>query len=1020
MAGASTPAGLLAAGDAAFDRDDFRAARELYLRAERRLRAPDRDSPLLGEALNDLAAVAMAQGKSEEFRRYFAAAREQKQRRGGTLSRVADAANLLVNGGFEDGLEFPWGTGHYERSDGRFRFGLWWNSKNAQAYMKIDCAERHGGRCSLRVTNYSPLEPHVFTTLSQRISQLTPNTVYRISYYAKARDLSAGAASIAVDAAWVKRLPALPAGSYDWRSFSATVNSGHNDYLDFRLIHQSTGTFWLDDVVVQPLMRAAQADPFQRVEALYDAGKYPAALAMALDLEQRYRDDPGALARSQQLSGRIYHRQGHYQQALERLELAVQSIPRASMDLADVYYSLGDYETAGHWLRKARAAVKGDQGTTSLVLNQLSRCDLALGRLEEALRAQQAAYHILKHIEDVHGQAEALFQLGVINQRRGDDAAARTQLRKALAVAKQLDDPMLASELQLRLAAGAWRSGASAQAGAHLAKALSEKQTLGEPLGLARALSLQGRMLRDRAPAAAVLFGKQAVNLLQRLRADIGQGQATLQMTFVKDKADIYQSLADMLIDQGRLAEAQQVLGMLKEEEYFDFLERDAAADPRSTRAAYSPAEQPWLARYQQISAKLAALGRQLGELRDQAGKGPLSVEQRAQRGRLRADLVVANKAFDAWLSDLTAEFQAVDAARAMEFGGKNLAQLRPLQSTLRRLGHGAVLLHYLITPTRLRIILTTPEIQLARDAPVTAKALHRQIMAYRGAVERRSQLPREESQTLYAELLGPVEEDLRQAGAQTLMLSLDGALRYLPVATLHDGKQYVVERYAVASYTEAARNTLERLPQSHWRVAGLGVSESLAGFSALPAVPAELERIVRHGADDDGVLDGVVLLNSAFTGAALLDLLDAGYPVVHIASHFVFSPGTERSSYLLLGDGRHLDLGEIRSAYDFSSLDLLTLSACNTALADAATGREIEGLGTLAQNRGAKGVLATLWPVSDASTAELMGRLYDYQSRLGLSKAEALRQAQRDLLQTRRYQHPYYWGAFILMGNWL
>ena len=94
----------------------------------------------------------------------------------------------------------------------------------------------------------------------------------------------------------------------------------------------------------------------------------------------------------------------------------------------------------------------------------------------------------------------------------------------------------------------------------------------------------------------------------------------------------------------------------------------------------------------------------------------------------------------------------------------------------------------------------------------------------------------------------------------------------------------------------------------------------------------------------------------------------------------------------------------------------MLTLSACNTALADAAAGREIEGLGTLAQNRGAKGVLATLWLVSNASTAELMGRLYDYQSRLGLSKAEA----QRDLLRARRYQHPYYWGAFILMGNWL
>ena len=90
-------------------------------------------------------------------------------------------------------LVHPWGTGHYERSDGGFKFGLWWNSGGAKAYMKIDTAEQYAGRQSLRITNFSPAKPHVFTTLSQRISLLKPNAVYRISFLVKTPDLTPGA-----------------------------------------------------------------------------------------------------------------------------------------------------------------------------------------------------------------------------------------------------------------------------------------------------------------------------------------------------------------------------------------------------------------------------------------------------------------------------------------------------------------------------------------------------------------------------------------------------------------------------------------------------------------------------------------------------------------------------------------------------------------------------------------------------------------------------------------------------------
>jgi CHAT domain-containing protein len=181
---------------------------------------------------------------------------------------------------------------------------------------------------------------------------------------------------------------------------------------------------------------------------------------------------------------------------------------------------------------------------------------------------------------------------------------------------------------------------------------------------------------------------------------------------------------------------------------------------------------------------------------------------------------------------------------------------------------------------------------------------------------------------------------------------------------------------------------------------------------------------------------------------------------VVHLATHFRFRPGTADASYLVLGDGQALPLGRLNSAaFDLGAVDLLALSACETGLGGGrdADGREIESFGALARLKGAQSVLASLWQVEDTSTARLMGRFYALRQD-GLSKAEALRQAQRELLQgklkvpqpkkvadnrgkvlrpqtsadtneqlpayvrdpARPYAHPYFWAPFILMGNWL
>jgi CHAT domain-containing protein len=235
------------------------------------------------------------------------------------------------------------------------------------------------------------------------------------------------------------------------------------------------------------------------------------------------------------------------------------------------------------------------------------------------------------------------------------------------------------------------------------------------------------------------------------------------------------------------------------------------------------------------------------------------------------------------------------------------------------------------------------------------------------------------------------------------------------------------------------------------WRAVGLGLTHAVAGFPALPNVRAELQSVVTATR-----VPGVEYLDEAFTRARLEQGLALGLPIMHIASHFRFAPGSDEASFLVLGDGSHLSLRALREEeFRFDRLDLLTLSACDTAMLGGRDqdGREVEGLAVLAQSKGAKSVLATLWPIADRSTAMLMREFYRLRETGQLEKAEALREAQLSLLRGRAdglgadgatgahrgleretpagmaraagndgpgtFAHPYYWAPFVLMGSW-
>lgn len=349
-------------------------------------------------------------------------------------------------------------------------------------------------------------------------------------------------------------------------------------------------------------------------------------------------------------------------------------------------------------------------------------------------------------------------------------------------------------------------------------------------------------------------------------------------------------------------------------------------------------------------------------------------------------------------------------------------------------------------------------------SAPIRRGELNKKALLLWSLLRTPKYDPMPSANELYKIVFEPLAARLPK-DTKTILWSLDGNLRYIPMAALHDGKGYLVERFENVIFTRADKERMTRAVSRDLTGTGFASSEAhtvelLGGTfnaSALPSVKIELGRIFKIE-NPNGVLSGDVLLDAKFTKPAMISELKKRRPLVHIASHFKFEPGDEARSFLLLGDGTPFSLDEMKQLTElFAGVDLLTLSACETAAQKPdANGREVDGFAELAQRLGAGAVMASLWPVSDDSTAELMVRYYrDYRGRAGSNKAGALRNAQlallkgkyktlltdesRQLVRERSepdnidpsklilyragrkapFAHPFYWSPFILIGNW-
>ncbi|NEO87600.1 MAG: CHAT domain-containing protein [Spirulina sp. SIO3F2] len=401
-------------------------------------------------------------------------------------------------------------------------------------------------------------------------------------------------------------------------------------------------------------------------------------------------------------------------------------------------------------------------------------------------------------------------------------------------------------------------------------------------------------------------------------------------------------------------------------------------------------------------------------------------------------------------VSELLANNQICEAIVTLDqYHTQNLAQYFgrfPAEKVIsctqmqQRLAAESALLYVFAQMDKLHLIALTAEDEPSHyELPLSKDALLAELTHFQhtltNPVLRRSENFLSSAQQLHQWMVEPLRPEFEEKGIRNILFGLDDGLRMLPIAALHDGEQFLIEQYQTTLIPSFTLTPTHRSQLQDASVLALGIS-AFEDLAPLPAVPVELASIKRR------FPNGTSLRNAQATLDNFQQQLQAqATQIVHLATHGNFQPGQAENSYIQFWDNQ-LDLKQIETvAWADAAVELLVLSACQTALGDTAMEYGFAGLAVQAQVGAA---VAGLWGANDTATLALMSEFYRQLS-LGQPKGEALRQAQLALLNgivrledkqlagisdntalpselqelgDRTFWHPYYWSAFTLIGN--
>ena len=738
--------------------------------------------------------------------------------------------------------------------------------------------------------------------------------------------------------------------------------------------------------------------------------------------------------------------------------------PEKLLQQAESAYRVGDLEAAAH---QAAAAADGyrargktaDEGRAR-VLN--ATANQGLGRYREAIRQLETAREQAGQSGDRIFQANILNRLGNVHLQLPDNATATSLLNAALQIAESEQNESLQADIHESMGNLEGLQGNATKAIGHYRRS---QQLTSVKSDIARAARVGGslgqRLLETGDPAAADIAlaeaGKHAGSLpdshdtaylliriarLQQQAAELLPARRAALLRATYEGLQRAEQVAMRIGDTRAQSWALGYLGELYESQgRVDGARQLARQAIYALQGLHAP---ELLFRWQWQQGRLLKAEGNTGKAID-AYRGAIRTLH-GVRAELAASLERSRESYHRLVGPLYLEYadlllQAGEATADPDEVQRRLVEARDavellktvelqdyfqddcvslarsrVQGLEQALSPQTAVIYPILFPDRTELLVSSGDGLSRHTVDVTAAEMTAEVRDFRLKLEKRTtrQYMRP-ARRLYEWLIRPLEQELTSRDIDTLVIVPDAALRTIPMAALHDGEQYLVSKYALASTPSLELTDPRPIRAQNIDLLLNGLTEAVQGFPALPNVATELDTL--QSMYEARVLEDDAFSSHSFSGA----LADHPYSVVHIASHGKFE-GRVSDSFILTYDDR-LTMDDLEQYIGLSQVrvdqpvELLTLSACQTAAGDDWAGL---GLASIAIKAGARSALATLWYVNDRVTTELVTAFYRNLGKPDTTKAEALQQAQLEILADMRYRHPAYWAPYLLIGNWL
>jgi CHAT domain-containing protein/uncharacterized protein HemY len=735
--------------------------------------------------------------------------------------------------------------------------------------------------------------------------------------------------------------------------------------------------------------------------------------------------------------GGVYSDLGEKQKALDSFNQAL-PILRAVGDrrgeantlnnIGAVYDALGEKQKALNFYNQALPILRavGDRGGEATTLSNIGRVYFDLGEKQKALDSFNQVLPIFRAVGDRRGEANTLNNIGAVyddlgekqkalvdyyNQALpilrtvGDRGGEATTLNSIGAVYFDLGEKQKALDsfnqaLPIRRAVG--DRGGEANTLNNIGgvyDALGEKQNAldfyNQALPLMRSVSDRrmeattlnniGFVYRDtKKPLEAIKNLEQSVDLLLQLRSGVAREN---RQTFLKSAGGPAIALIDLLITEKQPEKAFTYANLATVADLADYsrLVNVKIANPEAQAAAD---------KWNQHNQQLENLRKELQQ--------KFSEQLSAKVNKLQEDL---NKEAE----NIRNRF--VEIADLFETKPTDIAQLQA------NISPGTTVIQPVILKNDIALFLLTRDKIKVIKVPLPAKFDDLLTETSKSISNRKNANYLDNLEKLHKLLISPLEKEIQATKPKQISIIATGKLRYIPFEALYDGNQYLIEKYPISYLTRLSSRSLQITTTSNTptarKVLAFGNPKPKSPFS-LNGTESEVKAIIPIFPESEYFINNKATLSNFKTQISRFSIL-------HLATHGCFQKGEctlitggklKENTLLFADKSWHIqDAGLL----GLQNVELITLSACQTALNTNSNGEEISGLAYLFERAGSKAVIASLWSAADEETKEIMVEFYQ-NLKQGMRKDEAFRQGK--LSQIKNNVHPFYWSPFVLIGD--